>query len=253
MHDTNEHQDSNIVEDRAREATHLLTYLWDNYIELNESTHVFVIGTNTGHNAITNFIKQNEERAQEQLTAAISFVEDVPFQSCKSANYESLSLWYYACSLVFVGAEHNFWYSDHSHKRRKRFGKVTKSESRSVSDMLLEHKDAVLELLSQETEGWRAKQASAGNGSAMDVSGAVLAATGLSPSRGMPPIANFSPSASPRPGATRVKSPGVPAATRVDAMQAALPPQSGDNDPRLATRTLPAAAQQRSSRSPAPR
>ena len=123
--DSQEHEEHDSVEYRTKEATQLLTYLWDNYVQLNNATHVFLLGTNTGHGAIINFIKANEERAQEQLTSAISFVEDVPLQSCKSATNDALAPWYHANSLVFVAPEHNFWWSELSRKPKKRFGRIS--------------------------------------------------------------------------------------------------------------------------------
>ncbi|KAK3709595.1 Histone deacetylase hda1 [Vermiconidia calcicola] len=180
------HQPEDSMEYRTREATQLLTYLWDNYIELNEATHVFLMGTNTGHGAIINFIKNNEERAQEQLTTAISFVKDVPLQSCRSATNDQFAQWYHASSLVFVEEDHNFfWLGDLTRKPKKRFGKVQKSPAGTISEMLIEHKEAVFNLLTAETADWRAARPH-------DEDEEMATAR-------MPPVSNFAPS--PRPGA----------------------------------------------------
>ena len=187
-----EHEASDSVEFRSAEATQLLTYLWDNYIELNESSHVFLMGTNTGHGAIINFIKANEERAQEQLTAAISFVEDVPLQSCKSATNDSLALWYYACSLVFVTPEHNFWYSDLSRKPKKRFGRISRSSEETIMDMLIEHKETVFEFLQRETSEWRSRRkvTEETNTTTMNMIGSPANSRSA-----LPPVSNFALSA----------------------------------------------------------
>jgi len=149
------HESADRTESRTEEATQLLTYLWDNYIELNDATHVFLMGTNTGHGAIINFIKANEQRAQETLTKTISFVEDVSLQSCKSSTNDALAGWYYQSSMVFVSARHNFWYSEYARKIKKRFGHVFKSFEEDISGMLAAHKDIVLEMLLEQTEDWR--------------------------------------------------------------------------------------------------
>jgi histone deacetylase 6 len=156
--DAHEHEDSNTVEYRTKEATDLLTYLWDNYIEINDATHVFLMGTNTGHGAIINFIKAHEDRAVHRITRAISFVEDVPLQSCKSATNEDIARWYYEHSLVFVNEDHNFWSSEFARKIKKRFGRLYKSRERFISNMLSEHKDEVTEWLSRDTAGWQSAQ-----------------------------------------------------------------------------------------------
>lgn len=190
--DSQEHADSDDVEYRTREATQLLTYIWDNYIELNESTHVFLMGTNTGHGAIINFIKANEERVQELLIGAISFVEDVPLMSCKSATNDLLASWYYNSSRVFVTPEHNFWSTDVARKTRKRFGRVQKSSQETITDMLIEHKQEVFNLLAQKTEGWREGRTREDEDGIMDTTGAEQVSNQKSR---MPPIGNFAPSA----------------------------------------------------------
>lgn len=139
---------------RTQEATLLLSYLWDNYIELGESTHVFLVGTNTGHGAIINWMKSREEIAQERVHGAISFVEDVPLQSCKSATTDELASWYFRHSRVFVAHDHNFWHSDLASKTRKRFGKLEQSDADSISDMLISHKAAVFDYLASNTADW---------------------------------------------------------------------------------------------------
>lgn len=153
--DLQEHEKADSIEHRTREATQVLTYLWDNYIEVNDATHVFLMGTNTGHGAIINFIKANEERAEDRITKAISFVEDVPLQVCRSATNENLAKWYYSASLVFVAGQHNFWASDYARKPKKRFGRMFKSGDENISDMLTDHKDTVTDALLSETAAWR--------------------------------------------------------------------------------------------------
>jgi len=156
--DTQDHQEADDVASRTREATSLLTYLWDNYVEINDATHVFLMGTNTGHGAIVNFIRANEDRAQARITKAISFVEDVPFQSVKSATNEELAKWYYFNSLVFVADAHLFWSSEYARKIKKRFGHVFKSADNSISDMLQGHQDEVTRELLRDTAAWRARR-----------------------------------------------------------------------------------------------
>ncbi|KAI7581946.1 hypothetical protein KC343_g18284, partial [Hortaea werneckii] len=155
LDDDQGHEDADRVEHRTKEATDLLSYLWENYIELNDATHVFLMGTNTGHGAIVNFIKANESRAQDRLTKAISFVEDVPLQSCKSATSDTLDSWYYSSSMVFIANQHAFWLSDFARKIRKRFGRIFKSDEESISSMLLAHKDQITDMMLEETRDWQ--------------------------------------------------------------------------------------------------
>ena len=186
--DSQEHTNSDDVEFRTREATQLLTYLWDNYIELNESTSVTLMGTNTGHGAIIKFIKDNEDRVQDHLVGAISFVEDVPLMSCKSATNDLLASWYYNSSLVFITPEHNFWFNDVSKKPRKRFGRVEKSTQETITDMLIEHKQTIFDFLEAKTEGWQENGDKLEENGMTEVSAPERVST---PKSRLPPVANF--------------------------------------------------------------
>lgn len=184
--DDQEHAENDRVENRTREATELLTYLWENYIELNDTPQVFLMGTNIGHAAIINFIKAHEDQAQRLITEAISFVVDVGLMSCKSATNDMLAGWYYHHSTVFVANGHGFWQSDMVRKPRKRFGHTEKSDGDNITDMLMEHKEAVFQTLLEDTEEWREHHNSSDEGVGM-----------ASPSR-LPPVGNFALSPAPR-------------------------------------------------------
>lgn len=190
--DDQEHEDNDSVENRTRQATHLLNYLWDNYVELGDATHIFLMGTNIGHGAIVNFIKAHEEQAQRVITEAISFVADVTLMSCKSATNDLLPGWYYQHSMVFVSRAHHFWDSEFVRKPKKRFGHMFKSEAADISDMLIESKDSVFETFLEDTEEWRAQ-----NTPGDDDMGGVAETSQSSPNR-MPSVANFALSPAPK-------------------------------------------------------
>jgi len=227
--DDAEHEETDSVDYRTREATQLLTYLWDNYVEINESTHVILMGTNTGHGAIVNFIKANEERAQARMTRAISFVEDVPFQSCKSATNEDLAKWYFFSSLVYISTLHNFWQSEYALKIKKRFGRVSRSAEASISDMLLAHKDEVTATLLRDTAAWRAQKP------------AKQVEQGDSELARRPPIGNFALSPSKNIAPNRTSSPRLsasandasPSGRRAKSPRIGSPPK-GPSAPRFA-------------------
>lgn len=157
-----DHQETDDVEARTKEATDLLTYLWENYVDLNDNTHIFLMGTNTGHGAIINFIKNHEQRAKSMINKAISFVEDVALLGIKSLmGTDELPNWYYRNSQVFVANQHNYFSTEISKKSKRRFGRVYQSEATYISDMLVEHKDDVMQALLEDTEDW--KEESNGN------------------------------------------------------------------------------------------
>lgn len=153
--DEQDHEDTDLLAKRANEATELLNYLWDNYIELADSTHVFLLGTNVGHVAITNWIRAHEETAMDRIDRTIHFISDVALQACRSPTNDLLSPWYYRTSQIFLGSEHNFWASDFAQKPKKKFGRVMRTDGEHMGDMMLEQKSRVLDVLLEETEEWR--------------------------------------------------------------------------------------------------
>ena len=153
--DEQNHEDSDLIAKRSAEATELLNYLWDNYIELADSTHVFLLGTNVGHVAITNWIKAHEDTAMDRVDRTLHFIEDVSLQACRSPTNDMLSPWYYRTSMIWLAKEHNFWASDFAQKPKKKFGRVMKTEGDHISDMLVEQKGKVMAALIDDTEDWR--------------------------------------------------------------------------------------------------
>ena len=191
--DGQNHEDSDLLAKRSAEATELLVYLWDNYIEISDATHVFLLGTNVGHVAITNWIRAHEDSAMDRVDRTIHFIEDVALQACRSATNDMLSPWYYRTSMIWLGKEHNFWSSDFAQKPKKKFGRVMKTEGDHISDMLMEQKDKVMAALIDDTEDWRHGKANTDEEdveNAMDIvdGGAVVTS---SSARKLPPVGNF--------------------------------------------------------------
>ena len=205
--DEQNHEDSDLLAKRSAEATELLNYLWDNYIELADSTHVFLLGTNVGHVAITNWIRAHEDTAMDRVDRTIHFIEDVSLQACRSPTNDMLSPWYYRTSMIWLAKEHNFWSSDFAQKPKKKFGRVMKTDGDHISDMLVEQKEKVMAALIDDTEDWRrGKSATDDEEDVEDVMDGIegdVVATSSSAARKLPPVGNFA--LSPAPGARTPK------------------------------------------------
>lgn len=173
--------------------------MWDNYIELADSTHVFLLGTNVGHVAITNWIRAHEDIAMDRVDRTIHFIEDVSLQACRSPTNDMLSPWYYRTSLIWLANEHNFWSSDFAQKPKKKFGRVMRTDGDHISDMLVEQKDKVLAALIEDTEDWRRGKSATDDEEledAMDIAeGDTMATSSL---RKLPPVGNFALSPGPQ-------------------------------------------------------
>lgn len=169
--DNQEHRPNDDVDFRIKEAKQLLKYLWDNYVALNSSTHVYLMGTNTGHGAIIGFLKDSQEiilrdyndREEHRNTLkVITFVEDVSLMSCKSlvGGDDELPNWYHRNSLVLVAEEHAYFASDFARKPKRRFGRVVRSSKNTITEMLVEHKKDVFEVLMEDADAWKEERPS---------------------------------------------------------------------------------------------
>ena len=171
-----------------------------------DSTHVFLLGTNIGHIAITNWIRAHEDAAIDRIDKTIHFIEDVPLQACRSPTNDMLSPWYYRTSLIWLANAHNFWASDFAAKRKKKFGRVDRTAGAHISDMLAEQRERVLEVLLEETEEWRAgkededQEDELADEDAMEIEGGDPASSlpAASSLRRLPPVGNFALSPAPR-------------------------------------------------------
>ncbi|GAM86032.1 hypothetical protein ANO11243_040420 [Dothideomycetidae sp. 11243] len=162
--DDKDHKDPELKESRAKEALLLATYLWENYIELNDSTHIFILGVGAAYNAIIELLKSND-RVSSRVTKLFFFVSEQSLHSCRSATYDNLSMWYYDHSLVFVANNHHIWdYTNGNNngtgsngmarKPKKRFGALVRSDFDALEDMLAERLDHVSGLMANLTQGW---------------------------------------------------------------------------------------------------
>ncbi|KAK6416820.1 Histone deacetylase hda1 [Oleoguttula sp. CCFEE 5521] len=191
--DTGEHEEIN-VGSRVSEATELLQYLWDNYIMLSDATHIFLMGTNIGHWAITLWIKANEDAAMEYVTKTVSFITDVALQACRSHTNDLLSPWYARNSQVYVARSHNWWSLEFSQRPKKKFGKLMENEESGMSEMLQQHKDTVFEMLLAETAAWRASSDDIYDEEMMGQDAADEGSIVAPAAFGLPPVKNFAPS-----------------------------------------------------------
>jgi histone deacetylase 6 len=231
--DEQDHEASDLLAKRCAEATELLNYLWDNYIELASSTHLFLLGTNVGHIAITQWIKTHEMAAMERVDRTIHFIEDVDLQACRSTTNDMLAPWYYRTSMIYLSSSHNFGSSPFATtKPKKKFGCVIKranGTAEHISDMLLEQRGEVMEALLEETEEWRSSRpfngaddddddGIVGGSEAMEISEAdpLPGQSSSSSFKKLPPVGNFALSPVPRssPAGPGLRTPSALSPTR---------------------------------------
>ncbi|KAI4242663.1 MAG: hypothetical protein L6R40_003884 [Gallowayella cf. fulva] len=150
---------------RIAERAELAIYLWENYIEPNDSTAIFFMGIGSPSREIVHILNQRESFFQ-RITSILLFLDSThpTLPSISDHNTYYLSKWYKQNSLVFVAGDHGIWNAgsaaggagiggdaaaataNKSKKPSKRFGNVRRSEVEGgVNDMLVRHREEVLE------------------------------------------------------------------------------------------------------------
>ncbi|KAL8897813.1 MAG: hypothetical protein Q9192_002402 [Flavoplaca navasiana] len=134
---------------RIAERNELAIYLWENYIELNESTAIFFVGVGSPAKEIVHILN-NRETFFQRISGIILFLDSsnlLPSVSDQNTYY--LSKWFKQNSLVFVSGDHPIWIDNGGLKKPgKRFGAVKKSEVEGgVNDMLERHREETVEFV----------------------------------------------------------------------------------------------------------
>ncbi|KAL9080214.1 MAG: hypothetical protein Q9157_000997 [Trypethelium eluteriae] len=160
-HVTEENEDETYADpdessSRSNTTFELATYLWENYIEVHESTHVFLLGIGDAYLGLINLLS-NQESCTDRITFLISFVAETPLNRIRRpADEDEVARWFYQHSLIFVARKHGLW--DRDRKPRKKFGRLVESAYDDLNEMLVGHREQVMRLLEQETEEWRLAQ-----------------------------------------------------------------------------------------------
>ncbi|KAL8892157.1 MAG: hypothetical protein Q9215_000914 [Flavoplaca cf. flavocitrina] len=134
---------------RIAERNELAIYLWENYIELNESTAIFFVGVGSPAKEIVHILN-NRETFFQRISGIILFLDSSNLlPSVSDHNTYYLSKWFKQNSLVFVSGDHPIWIDNGGLKKPgKRFGAVKKSEVEGgVNDMLERHRGETVEFV----------------------------------------------------------------------------------------------------------
>ncbi|KAL4782762.1 hypothetical protein BJX76DRAFT_277708 [Aspergillus varians] len=136
-------------ENRPTATEELAGYLWDNYIEPNEATEVFLIGIGNAFYGVANLLI-NRDNLYQRVNGVISFVAKDPVRAVASHTQVWLSRWYKNNSLVYVSYAHGLW--KNPRKPSKRYGHLLESPRAGLSEMLMHHKNEVFEWIENRVE-----------------------------------------------------------------------------------------------------
>ncbi|KAL8903630.1 MAG: hypothetical protein Q9207_003805, partial [Kuettlingeria erythrocarpa] len=107
----------------AAERAELAIYLWENYIEPNDSTSIIFLGIGSPSREIVHLLNHRESFFQ-RISAIITFIDASSFPtpalpSVSDQNTYYLSKWYKQNSLVYVSSSHPVWKVDGAERERR--------------------------------------------------------------------------------------------------------------------------------------
>jgi histone deacetylase 6 len=114
-------------------------YLWDNYIQYFFKVQKLIfVGFGESYSGIVHLLGHREVRSK--CKAAISFIDRVPLKPIVPLVDEAMTDWFFKNSLVFTSKNHSCWGLDGSEtkKPRRRFGRVLKSDSDGLDNIVEE-------------------------------------------------------------------------------------------------------------------
>ncbi|MCJ1474988.1 Histone deacetylase hda1 [Lambiella insularis] len=136
---------------KLKEATEeLAIYLWDNYIEPNESPKVIFLGVGEAFKAVLHILNTRNYEALAQIAGIVGFASEHPIRPVAETFITDFAKWYYKRSLLFVAADHPVWARDK--KPSKKFGALKRSHAAELNAMLLAHAAEVQEFLVRRAE-----------------------------------------------------------------------------------------------------
>ncbi|KAJ5165675.1 Histone deacetylase superfamily [Penicillium coprophilum] len=138
-------------EDRPSATEELAGYLWDNYIDANQATDIFLLGVGNAFLGVTNLLI-NRENLYKRVSGVVSFVSENAVRAVASHTQTWLSKWYRENSLVFVSNSHGVWNSTDRKPLSKRYGQVVRSPKSNLNEMLDEHKEEVFNWISERAD-----------------------------------------------------------------------------------------------------
>jgi len=138
--------------ERRKALTEKLSfYIWENYIEVNDHEHVFMMGIGNAFYGISRLLTQ-KDTVYQNTSGIVSFVADNALLPIKNTDNPWLQKWYYDNSIVFIAPSHQAWSQQAERKVSKRYGNMKKSTEDRMPEMLQTHRREVYEFLAERAE-----------------------------------------------------------------------------------------------------
>ncbi|KAH7927131.1 Arginase/deacetylase [Leucogyrophana mollusca] len=114
----------------------LLTYLWDNYIQLSQAKRIVIVGHGPGCKALVEFLENRRANVMKYVSAVVQVVGNVDIPAIPKS-LEDLRLWYENHSLVILHNEHPVFISGIK-IMPKRHGRVIKIDEKNPIKLMMQ-------------------------------------------------------------------------------------------------------------------
>ncbi|KAL6454703.1 HDA1 Histone deacetylase HDA1 [Candida maltosa Xu316] len=149
----------------------VLLYIWDNYISyFQQLKKLVLVGFGDSYQSIVNLYgKRNSADIKELVKSTVAYLNRTTLKQLVPVMDESMVDWYYKNSLIFTSYANPCWNNgsngsnndnndDSSKRPRKKFGRVIKSKSDGLADVIQERFDEGVDFILDSIEDYSATE-----------------------------------------------------------------------------------------------
>lgn len=132
----------------------VLLYLWDYYLQYFRASKIVFVGFGDSYAGIVHLLGHREVR--DRVKSAISFVDRNLLRPIVPLIDEAMAEWFFKNSLIFTSLNHSCWgvEGSDSKKPRRKFGRVLKSNSDGMDNIVEERFDEATDFILDSIEDY---------------------------------------------------------------------------------------------------
>ncbi|KAI9655211.1 MAG: Histone deacetylase hda1 [Alyxoria varia] len=139
---------------RLEAARELAFYIWDNYLEIGDSSHIFFMGIGDAYAGMIDLMKKHPT-ALQTIHSIYGFLAQNTLRSVEDPDRDEIAKIYYRKSTIYLSTLHPALSPNNPRRLRRRHGSIVHSPRSTLQEMLLEHREDVTEKMLQATVDWR--------------------------------------------------------------------------------------------------
>jgi len=138
------HGDEGDEKQRVTQATETLAlYLWENYIEPNESSKIIFLGIGEAFKGILHILNTRNYESLDRIAGVIAFAAENALRPVSESFIVDFAKWYFRNSRIFVARDHPVWAPERVRKTSRKFGYLIESSVVGLNPMLVRHRREV--------------------------------------------------------------------------------------------------------------